>query len=91
MKKLNLGDALTHHNDKPFSTYDADHDSSSDNCVTIWGSGGGNWMSSCYRQNLNGQFTRNGHRYSVMFWHYFDDNNSVHQLKSSIMMFRRTS
>ena len=74
----------------PFSTYDADHDSSSDNCVTHWGSGGGNWMDGCYEQNLNGQFT-SGHKYSVMFWYYFDDNNKYHQLKSSMMMFRRTS
>ena len=91
MHILNLGDALTRHNGMPFSTYDADHDSSSLNCVTEWGSGGGNWMNSCYRQNLNGQFTRSGHEYSVMFWFYFDDNNKYHQLKSSMMMFRRTS
>ena len=74
-----------------FSTYDADHDLSSDNCVTHWGSGGGNWMNKCCRQNLNGQFTRIGHRYSVMFWHYFVDNDYNHQLKTSVMMFRRTS
>ena len=75
----------------PFSTFEADHESDSRNCVTEWGSGGGNWNKNCYSMNLNGQHSTSGHEFSVMFWKYFDDNNKYHPLKSSKMMFRRTS
>ena len=75
-----------------FSTYDADHDLYDDiNCVTLSRGGGGNWNNACSYQNLNGQHTSSGGGYHVMFWFYFDDNENTHTLKSSKMMFRRTS
>ena len=87
MHKLNIGDALTRHNGKPFSTYDADHDLSSKNCVTHWGSGGGNWMNSCYKQDLNGLYTlENAPSNADIFWW-----KNHEPLVSSKMMFRRTS
>jgi len=80
------GDSLSYHNGKPFSTYDADHDLSSDNCVTHWGSGGGNWMNKCYKQDLNGLYTlENAQSYADIFY-WYDEKNS---LISSKMMFRR--
>ena len=93
MNKLNVGDALSYHNGMAFSTYDADNDLHGNdvNCVILMRSGGGNWYNACFRQNLNGQFNRSGHRFSHMLWHYFVDNDYYHQLKTSVMMFRRTS
>jgi len=80
-------DALYYHNGKPFSTYDADHDSSSDNCVTIWGSGGGNWMNICYNQDLNGLYTLENAPSNARIFSWYNTDPLV----SSKMMFRRTS
>ena len=71
----------------PFSTYDADHDLSSRNCVTHWGSGGGNWMYKCYNQDLNGLYAlENAQSNAEIFW-----LKKHEPLVSSKMMFRRTS
>ena len=88
MHKLNIGDKLTKHNGMPFSTYDADHDLSSKNCVTHWGSGGGNWMYNCYKQDLNGLYTLENAQSNADVFYWYDEK---HSLISSKMMFRRTS
>ena len=52
-----LGDSLIRfypHNNKPFSTYDADHDTYNGNCAKecrgAW------WYKSCHYSNLNGLY-----------------------------------
>ncbi|XP_074790330.1 ficolin-2-like [Natator depressus] len=48
------GDSLGVHNRKPFSTYDRDNDSGTQNCAfTVHGAW---WYVSCYRANLNGGY-----------------------------------
>lgn len=48
------GDSLSSHNGKPFSTFDADHDTREGNCAVIVH--GAWWYGSCYRSNLNGLY-----------------------------------
>ena len=45
-------DAMTIHNEKPFSTFDNDNDDSSNNCAHSWK--GGWWFRSCYHSFLTG-------------------------------------
>ncbi|XP_074916904.1 ficolin-3 [Chelonoidis abingdonii] len=48
------GDSLGLHNGKPFSTYDRDNDSGTQNCAaTVHGAW---WYKNCYRANLNGGY-----------------------------------
>ncbi|XP_006115572.3 ficolin-3 [Pelodiscus sinensis] len=48
------GDSLSLHNGRPFSTYDHDNDSGTQNCaVTVHGAW---WYTNCYRANLNGGY-----------------------------------
>jgi len=92
------GDALSYHRNMQFSTFDRDNDLASYNCVTDIngvGYGGGNWMKECYRQHLNGEYEYpSGDRISnpyAMGWLYFDSNVDYLLLKSTKMMFRRSS
>jgi len=91
------GDALYYHRNMQFSTFDRDNDLSTYNCITDKkrGSGGGNWMNSCYRQILNGRYGHpgiipghSGNHKMVMGWQPFDN---YLPLKSTKMMFRRSS
>ncbi|KAH0631229.1 hypothetical protein JD844_005465, partial [Phrynosoma platyrhinos] len=60
------GDSLSFHNGNPFSTYDKDNDSGTQNCaVTVHGAW---WYLNCYRSNLNGGYPigdRKGQRYGI--------------------------
>ncbi|XP_077006785.1 ficolin-3 [Tamandua tetradactyla] len=60
------GDSLSIHNGKPFSTFDADHDTSMGNCaVTVRGAW---WYAACYRANLNGPYAGSeaaAHKYGI--------------------------
>ncbi|XP_044854085.1 ficolin-3 [Mauremys mutica] len=48
------GDSLGLHNGQPFSTYDRDNDSGTQNCaVSVHGAW---WYTNCYRANLNGGY-----------------------------------
>ncbi|XP_004455780.3 ficolin-3 [Dasypus novemcinctus] len=60
------GDSLSLHNQKPFSTYDADHDASTGNCAVIVQ--GAWWYEGCYRANLNGRYAASeatAHKYGI--------------------------
>merc|ERR1712136_667029 len=53
------GDSLSYHSGQRFSTYDADHDSSSGyNCAELYT--GAWWYKSCYDSNLNGKYEHPG-------------------------------
>ncbi|XP_054576533.1 ficolin-3 [Eptesicus fuscus] len=60
------GDSLSFHNGKPFSTYDADHDTAGGNCaVTVHGAW---WYEACYHSNLNGHYAMSpstAHTYGI--------------------------
>nr|KAF6381963.1 ficolin 3 [Pipistrellus kuhlii] len=60
------GDSLSFHNGKPFSTYDADHDTAGGNCaVTVHGAW---WYQACYHSNLNGPYAASpaaAHQYGI--------------------------
>jgi len=50
----NAGDALSFHNNVPFSTHDNDNDRwPGESCSDYLGGGGGNWFVDCYEQNIN--------------------------------------
>ena len=57
------GDGLTrdpwNHNDKRFSTFDHDHDTSGTNCAVTFK--GAWWYHGCHAWNLNGQYLRGRH------------------------------
>ncbi|XP_003891463.1 ficolin-3 isoform X1 [Papio anubis] len=60
------GDSLSFHSGRPFTTYDADHDSSRSNCAVIVH--GAWWYASCYRSNLNGRYAMSeaaAHKYGI--------------------------
>nr|XP_012606027.1 ficolin-3 isoform X2 [Microcebus murinus] len=60
------GDSLSFHSKKPFTTYDADHDSSGGNCAVVVH--GAWWYGSCYRSNLNGRYAASeaaAHKYGI--------------------------
>ncbi|XP_055979643.1 ficolin-3 isoform X2 [Sorex fumeus] len=60
------GDSLSFHSGKPFTTMDADHDSSGGNCAVIVH--GAWWYGSCYRANLNGRYAvskATAHKYGI--------------------------
>uniref|UniRef100_H0XCK4 Ficolin 3 n=1 Tax=Otolemur garnettii TaxID=30611 RepID=H0XCK4_OTOGA len=61
-----IWDSLSYHSGKPFTTYDADHDSSGGNCAAIVH--GAWWYGSCYRSNLNGRYAGSeaaAHKYGI--------------------------
>ncbi|XP_042300323.1 ficolin-3-like, partial [Sceloporus undulatus] len=60
------GEGLSFHNGNPFSTYDKDNDSGTQNCaITVPGAW---WYLNCYRSNLNGGYpisNRKEQRYGI--------------------------
>uniref|UniRef100_A0A8D0BA07 Fibrinogen C-terminal domain-containing protein n=1 Tax=Salvator merianae TaxID=96440 RepID=A0A8D0BA07_SALMN len=60
------GDSMSFHHGHPFSTYERDNDSSTENCaVTVHGAW---WYLNCYRSNLNGGYpigNRKQQRYGI--------------------------
>ncbi|XP_077965537.1 microfibril-associated glycoprotein 4-like [Styela clava] len=56
----NAGDSLGHsqHLGRPFTTKDADHDTSSDNCAVTFK--GAFWYGACHATNLNGLYIKGG-------------------------------
>ena len=71
-----------------FSTFDNDHDKhANENCAAYHG-GGGNWMKSCSRNNMNGKYGRNGDEGDqFMFWYCLDGDEMA--LKTMTLMFRQ--
>jgi len=49
-----VGDSLTYHNGRMFTTYDADNDAHSKNCASSYRSGW--WYNACHYSNLNGEY-----------------------------------
>ena len=81
-------DALEHHNNMQFSTYDVDNDESSANCATEYGNGG-NWFNNCHTNNLNGKYGADGDAgVEFMYWNYFDTSNALMVLKAMRWMVR---
>ncbi|XP_014593040.3 ficolin-3 isoform X2 [Equus caballus] len=64
--KGTAGDSLSFHSGKPFTTHDADHDTSGGNCAVIVH--GAWWYGSCYQSNLNGRYATSqatAHKYGI--------------------------
>ena len=60
------GGATLYSDNAPFSTYDADHDSSSENCAVRLG--GGFWYKSCAHAQLTGSPSDNFKFYNGTSW-----------------------
>ena len=56
---VSTGDCLTFAQGMQFSTFDADHDLSSDNCAVKYK--GAWWYNGCHLANLNGAYLRGDH------------------------------
>ncbi|XP_069108439.1 microfibril-associated glycoprotein 4-like isoform X2 [Argopecten irradians] len=81
------GNSLSRHNGRPFSTYDADHDSHKANCAAVHR--GAWWYEGCHESNLNGVYLNgNNKEYAdgVVWFHW---RGYYYSLKSSKMMVRR--
>nr|KAG5690152.1 hypothetical protein BaRGS_013609 [Batillaria attramentaria] len=66
------GDSLAYHNNRPFTTHDSDHDSSSSgNCAVDWR--GAWWYIDCHHSNLNGPYLTSAQQTlgkSISWWHW---------------------
>lgn len=81
----NLGDALTRHKGKKFSTPEVDNDNDSGrHCAALYSSGW--WFDSCFDSNLNGVYTDIDNRFSIA-WRKF--SSSFKGLGVSKMMIRQ--
>ena len=83
------GDAMSFNNGQPFSTKDADHDSSGTIHCAVDYHDGGWWFNSCTSTELNGSYVR-GHvtNYRAIHWRTFHGGSKI-ALESSVMMLRR--
>lgn len=54
-----LGDSMTYHHGRPFSTYDHDNDIAVTNCALSYK--GAFWYKNCHRVNLMGRYGDNSH------------------------------
>ena len=54
------GDSFSRPNGKQFSTKDRDHDTSSDNCASVYH--GAWWYDACHSSNLNGKYLNGPHK-----------------------------
>ncbi len=54
-----LGDSLSYHQNRPFSTYDHDNDIAITNCALSYK--GAFWYKNCHRVNLMGKYGDNNH------------------------------
>lgn len=54
-----LGDSMTYHHGRPFSTYDHDNDIAVTNCALSYK--GAFWYKNCHRVNLMGRYGDNNH------------------------------
>ncbi|KAK7090274.1 hypothetical protein V1264_010089 [Littorina saxatilis] len=83
----NAGDSLSYHNNRPFTTYDEEHDTDdvNGNCAVQWH--GAWWYGACHYSNLNGRYKQ-----SRVFgadgvtWYNFD--GGPYSLKFSEMKMR---
>ncbi len=56
---LFVGDSMTYHHGRPFSTYDHDNDIAVTNCALSYK--GAFWYKNCHRVNLMGRYGDNSH------------------------------
>lgn len=54
-----LGDSLSYHHGRPFSTKDKDNDNAVTNCALSYK--GAWWYKNCHRVNLNGKYGESRH------------------------------
>lgn len=78
-----LGESLSHHNGKKFSTKDQDNDTSGGKCAVSYESGW--WFGDCFQSNLNGRNNKSAvQSWKGIIWHSFGKIT----LKSARMMIR---
>ena len=56
---MSVGDSMTYHHGRPFSTYDHDNDIAVTNCALSYK--GAFWYKNCHRVNLMGRYGDNSH------------------------------
>ena len=82
----NAGDSLTSHNGHPFSTKDADHDSSDSSCADLYK--GAWWYNSCHSSNLNGRYLKGDHESYADGVDWYAWRGHHYSLKFTEMKFR---
>uniref|UniRef100_A0A3P9PI14 Tenascin Cb n=1 Tax=Poecilia reticulata TaxID=8081 RepID=A0A3P9PI14_POERE len=70
-----LGDSMTYHHGRPFSTYDHDNDIAVTNCALSYK--GAFWYKNCHRVNLMGRYGDNSHSKGVNWFHWKGHEHSI--------------
>ena len=73
-------DSLLGHKNKPFSTKDADHDSSVTSCAISYH--GAWWYTACHSSNLNGYYYQKGEHVSYakgIIWYYWKGHHESYK------------
>ncbi|KTF78351.1 hypothetical protein cypCar_00033894 [Cyprinus carpio] len=70
-----LGDSMTYHHGRPFSTYDNDHDIAVTNCALSYK--GAFWYKNCHRVNIMGRYGDNSHSKGVNWFHWKGHEHSI--------------
>ncbi|XP_043941896.1 tenascin-R isoform X2 [Protopterus annectens] len=63
-----LGDSLSYHQGRPFSTMDKDNDVAVTNCALAYK--GAWWYKNCHRANLNGKYGESKHSQGINWYHW---------------------
>lgn len=83
----NVGDSLSSHNGKNFTTKDQDNDQSGNNCASMFK--GAWWYGACHSSNLNGQYLGGKHTTHADGINWKTWKGHYYSLKTTNMMIRR--
>ncbi|KAF3849293.1 hypothetical protein F7725_015790 [Dissostichus mawsoni] len=70
-----LGDSMTYHQGRPFSTYDNDNDIAVTNCALSYK--GAFWYKNCHRVNLMGKYGDLSHSKGINWFHWKGHEHSI--------------
>uniref|UniRef100_A0A672RKS4 Tenascin-like n=1 Tax=Sinocyclocheilus grahami TaxID=75366 RepID=A0A672RKS4_SINGR len=72
---LSLGDSLSYHQNRPFSTYNNDNDIAVTNCALSYK--GAFWYKNCHRVNLMGKYGDSSHSKGINWFHWKGHEHSI--------------